>query len=327
MGCLSIETPRLSELCDSDIKKLVATFVHRQFGQSKRISEKDKKSVERFLSEQLQQERVRYQSMMSSSQAPSSRQSSVSCEEEDVFQAAEIQEHLFRIHMKIEPHLNDETEHSVNSVRERVLPDDLSFDTIHKEMEQLSKKLYGLEGEVRRCMEHFKPEVQQTPLSELVGRMHEVLRKQLRELTEEKEHTHRLLNEVDGYSDHIEKLEKERQEYRLQINALHQDMAKLRQDKMALADRCAHLEKVNRQHMEKENTLDNLRSIMKDLRSNATPRQALLEEGIKPSTIRRSVRAAAVRPSGNYPVYQRRYTQGSRPVPKKKSNFTGSNKN
>ena len=35
------------DMVDGDIKKLVQAFVHKQFGQSKRISEKDKKSVER----------------------------------------------------------------------------------------------------------------------------------------------------------------------------------------------------------------------------------------------------------------------------------------
>nr|KAG5699940.1 hypothetical protein BaRGS_018239 [Batillaria attramentaria] len=256
------ESPRRTELCDSDIKKLVATFVHRHFGQSKRISEKDKKSVEKFISEQLQQERVRYQSMLSSAHTTTCA-SSVSDGDDDVFQSAEVQEHLFRIHMKIERHLNDNEENN-NSVRDRILPDDLTFETIHKEMDLLAKKIYRLEREIQTCMGYFKPEVHDTPLSELVGKMHEVLRKQQRELTEQQDQTQRLLDEVDGYSNHIEKLEKERQEYRLQINALHQDMGKLRQEKMTLVDRCAHLEKVNRQHIEKENTLDNLRSIMKD---------------------------------------------------------------
>lgn len=310
-----------------DIKKLVASFVHRQFGQSKRVSEKDKKAVERFVSEQLQQERNRYQSMINSTQPPSCPSSMA--EEDEVFQAMEIQEHLFKIHMKIEPHLNQEEEeedHDNAGIRERVLPDDLSFEVIHKEMDRLSKRLYRLEGLVRTSMEHFKPEVQHTPLPELVGRMHKVLQRQQSELEETEAQNRRLLDEVHEYSDHIEKLEKERKEYRAQVNVLHQDMAKVRQEKMALQERCLQLEKSQKDRMEKESTLDNLRLIVKDLRSNGlTPRQTIMEEGARGSQVRRSMRASQMKQVVGYPLYARRYTPNPRATTKKKTNNAMSN--
>ncbi|XP_005107429.2 uncharacterized protein LOC101846089 [Aplysia californica] len=55
---LSSSTPALQDGVDGDIKKLVAAFIHRQFGQSKRISEKDKKSLEKFVNGQIQRERT-----------------------------------------------------------------------------------------------------------------------------------------------------------------------------------------------------------------------------------------------------------------------------
>ena len=311
-----------------DIKKLVASFVHRQFGQSKRVSEKDKKAVERFVSEQLQQERNRYQSMLASARPPSCP-SSMS-EEDEVFKAMDIQEHLFRIHMKIEPHLNqeeeDQGENNNSGIRERVLPDDLSFEVIHNEMDRLSKRLYRLEGLIRNSMEYFTPEVHRRPLPELVGRMHEVLRKQQRELEETEEQNRRLLDEVHDYSDHIEKLEKERQEYRAQVNVLHQDMAKVRQEKLALHERVVQLEKSQKERMEKESTLDNLRLIVKDLRSNGlTPRQTIMEEGARGSQVRRSMRASQVKQMVGYPLYARRYTTNTRAATKKKNNNASSN--
>jgi hypothetical protein len=51
-------TPRPLEVnADPDIKTKVGTFIHKQFGQSKRISQQDKKIMEKWLSEQLQAER------------------------------------------------------------------------------------------------------------------------------------------------------------------------------------------------------------------------------------------------------------------------------
>ena len=347
-------TPRLSsEGCDVDIKKLVASFVHRQFGQSKRVSEKDKKAVERFVGEQLQQERSRYQSMLPSTPRPSC--SSPLTEEDDVFPALQIQEHLFRIHMKIEPHLNREAEeeeeeerkdkgegedgegegegegkHSSSGttiIRERVLPDDLSFEVIHAEMERLSKRLYRLDGLVRRSLKYFKPEARRAaPLPELVGRMHDALRRQQRELEEADEQRNRFLDEVHDYSQHIEKLERERQEYRAQVNVLHQDMAKVRQEKMALQERCLQLERSHKERLEKESTLDNLRHLVKDLRSNGmTPRSTtILEEGgvggPRGAQVRRSMRASqAKQVVSGYPLYTRRYTPNARAAAKKKN--------
>ncbi|XP_076437956.1 uncharacterized protein LOC143277103 [Babylonia areolata] len=352
---------------DGDIKKLVASFVHRQFGQSKRISEKDKKAVERFVADQLQRERTRYQNMLPPTQhftSSSSCPSSMSEGDEEVFDAVEIQEHLFKIHMKIEPHLNDPdlrssttttaittttTSNSSNSssssniiinsnngVRERILPDDLSFEIIHKEMDLLCKKVHRLEEQVRQSMKHFTPEVQQTPLPELVSKMHEVLKKQHRELEETGDHNRRLLDEVERYCDHIDKLEKERREYRAQVNVLHQDMAKLRQDKMALQDRYNDLERSHKERLEKESTLDNLRLIVKDLRSHngLTPRHNGLttprtEEGVggRSGQGRRSMRASQMKQGVSYPLYGRRYTTNTRTVVKKgKGNLSSSNK-
>ena len=45
---------------DSDIKTRVGQFIHKQFGHSKRISQTDKKMMEKWLSEQIHVEHKRY---------------------------------------------------------------------------------------------------------------------------------------------------------------------------------------------------------------------------------------------------------------------------
>ncbi|KAL8619315.1 hypothetical protein ACOMHN_056959 [Nucella lapillus] len=291
-----IGTPGVLEGCDGDIKKIVASFVHRQFGQSKRISEKDKMAVERFVSEQLWGKSVWGWGGggMCLVGGVYGKLEEEEVGDEEVFEAVEVQDHLFRIHLKIKPHLHDpdlptpsplpEGDHNnidnnssssnnniiiINSgcggIRERLLPDDLSFEIIHKEMDRLCLKLRTLEDQVRQSMGHFKAEVQETSLPELVGRMHQVLRKQQTELEETENHNRRLLDEVHRYSDHIEKLEKERKDYRAQVNVLHQDMAKLRQEKKSLQERFWDLEQSHKERLEKESTLDNLRLMVRDL--------------------------------------------------------------
>ncbi|RUS89590.1 hypothetical protein EGW08_002608 [Elysia chlorotica] len=88
-GQARISSPGLQgvDLVDGDIRKIVQAFVHRQFGQSKRISEKDKKSVERFVSDQIQRERTRFLSMLSSS--PGTPCSDMGSTSDNVFQATE----------------------------------------------------------------------------------------------------------------------------------------------------------------------------------------------------------------------------------------------
>jgi hypothetical protein len=74
----------------------------------------DKKAVERFVSEQLQQERVRYQTMLSTSVRPETRASDIS-DVDDVFRNCEVQEHLFKIHVKVEPHLKQDDDEEANN--------------------------------------------------------------------------------------------------------------------------------------------------------------------------------------------------------------------
>ncbi|XP_050389534.1 death domain-containing protein CRADD-like [Patella vulgata] len=47
----------------NDIRKKVRTFVHKQFGQSKKLAEKDKKLITNWMTDQITNERLRLQSI------------------------------------------------------------------------------------------------------------------------------------------------------------------------------------------------------------------------------------------------------------------------
>ncbi|GFO05834.1 casp2 and ripk1 domain containing adaptor with death domain [Plakobranchus ocellatus] len=271
------------EFVDGDIKKMVQAFVHKQFGHSKRISEKDKKSVERFVSDQIQRERTRYLSMLSSS-SPGTPCSDMGSTSDNVFQATEIQDHLFSIHMKLEPHVTDRSGKAATSnnyhqnnnpnnnnnhstgctcdggdthencfhsnassynhhIVHKLMPEDMDFQLISKEVEEVVRHVELLEAKISDSLALFDPRLHGQPLAALIER---ILRRCDRLEVEQRSERDRvcdLLDECHKYSDHIEVMEKERAELRKQITAVYQDMGTLRQEKAELKDKLRQMEK------------------------------------------------------------------------------------
>ncbi|GFR75795.1 CASP2 and RIPK1 domain containing adaptor with death domain [Elysia marginata] len=271
------------DFVDGDIKKLVQAFVHKQFGQSKRISEKDKKSVERFVSDQIQRERTRYLSMLSST--PSTPCSDMGSASDNVFQATEIQDHLFSIHMKLEPHVtsikassnksntttttNTTNNNSISNAQctscscdggdthehcifhnhqlqpknQKLMPEDMDFQLVAKEVEEVVRHVELLEAKLADGLALFDPRLHNQPIASLIELVMRRCDRLEEELGAERDRVSDLLEECHKYSEHIELLEKERGELRKQITAIYQDMGTLRQQKAELRDKLRQAEK------------------------------------------------------------------------------------
>lgn len=278
---MSTDVESLPNTYDEDIRKLVAMFIHRQFGHSRKMSEKDKKAIDKFMTSQLQMERIRYQLMLSSKDVTMVSTSSKSSGDSDVFLKNDIQQHLFDIHMRIERHLSMKEEYCELAINQ-MIRDEIDFEIIHKGIDKLIEEIRVLEEQIVKSKKYFKPEVSNTPLPDLIAKLHELLFMQQKDLAERKEQINKLTNEVNNYSIYIDKLEKDREKQRCHTNELEQEIAKL---------------KAENQILEGSKMLSGEKL---DVLPQATPRQGKGDGSTQVLVVKRAMRGSQVKQGGNY---------------------------
>ncbi|XP_060569375.1 uncharacterized protein LOC132727803 [Ruditapes philippinarum] len=278
-------TPRPLEVnADPDIKTKVGTFIHKQFGQSKRISQQDKKIMEKWLSEQLQAERkIR------------AKKSSISTEEEMQDRSActspdPIQGDLQKVYNKVRDenlsdllnsahaskHFEGENESKGSDEIDASFKNDTPMDMatvvtkLDMEIDKLINRMNHMEGLLTQC--HYilgdPDRKQKLPTlikdSQMEGKQFE------RELNKEKAKTEKMLHELYDYCKSINKLENVRQQQRTNIEKNSEEIERLKAENAVLREKCTMLETVNNKHLEKEKTLNNLKKMVDDLRSSHT---------------------------------------------------------
>ncbi|XP_067664886.1 putative leucine-rich repeat-containing protein DDB_G0290503 [Haliotis asinina] len=326
-----IETPQHTEKTDSDIRKRVGTFVHKQFGQSKRVSQNDKKALEKFLNEQLHDERIRLQSLAEKPESLAETET-----ESVVSQVSDVHQKLFEIHVILEPHLKGKARKDFSNL----LPEDMTFDIIQKEIRCILENLNRAEEELTKCLKLpglYEDEDDSLTLCLYVEKLIEKAEDQQEKLHTQETRLTELQSELNEYSIHIHKLESERTTSRSKIELLAKEVSQLRHDKFKLDERNAQLEKIHQQHLEKEKTLENLKSVVKELQaSKNNSSSGYIEDGVnvrsrevnglRNSIVRRTFRTtgerfgrAAPKPTHNYQLARTRYTVRS--TTKKKPNL------
>ncbi|XP_071099212.1 interaptin-like [Haliotis cracherodii] len=325
------DAPQHQDKPDCDIRKRVGTFVHKQFGQSKRVSQNDKKAVERFLNEQLNDERIRLQSLAEKPESlPDTETESV------VSQVSDVQQKLFEIHVILEPYLQSKAQKEFNNL----LPEDMTFEIIQKEIRSVLENLNRAEKELTECSKLpglHGDEEDKLPLCSYIEKLIEKVEDQQEKLQSQETRLTELQGELNGYSIHIDRLESERGTSRSKIQLLSKEVSQLRHDKFKLEERNAQLEKIHQQHLEKEKTLENLKSVVRELQASKTCNssgniddsqnvRSREVNGLRSSIIRRTFRTTGERfgrttpkPIHNYQLARTRYTV--RNTTKKKANL------
>lgn len=260
------------------------TFVHHQFGQSRRITEKDKRAMEKFLSAQLHLERVRYQSMLPST--PSSSDISMTSDGNtyDVLRDPEVQVRLLNIFLQIEQQLDGDNE---NHDSGKMLPDELTFEKVQCEVDKLIHKLNTQEKIILKCIDCFTTEDRRSPqiLPELITSAQTRLSQHKKEIEDLRVKVTELNADLNEYAEDIYKLEKGRDQSRRQMVALERENIKLREENKALVEKCTRLEHTIQEQTEKDNDANH---------------KSLTEETMKQSIVKRPIKIVQTKQSVNY---------------------------
>ncbi|XP_041360471.1 uncharacterized protein LOC121376764 [Gigantopelta aegis] len=254
-------------IAEPDTKKKVSYFVHRQFGTSKRISQNDKKALEKWLNEQLNEERKR---LLSLTDRPEIESVDSSDSESEDSTTQNIQQELYNLHIKLEDYLLKDRKYK----NMQYLPEDMTFETVSKEVDVVLKIIDSLEKQIQNSLQNFSTTEQHKPLSDLVESLVARYVEQEDIHNKDSKHIKELHKKLDEYLDHIDTVENQRKTYREKADILSKEVSQLRNENYNLQEKCSMLEKAQLQHLEKEKTLLNLKKMVGELQASQTFRAA-----------------------------------------------------
>ncbi|KAK6168179.1 hypothetical protein SNE40_022057 [Patella caerulea] len=291
-----------SENVLNDIRKKVRTFVHKQFGQSKKLAEKDKKLITNWMTDQITNERLRLQSI-SASESCNDHESDP---EDDKYNQSRVQDELYKLHLKLEPFLlrKDDTE-SMSRNSHHI--EDMTFSLLSEELDQVCLILCHLQDEIDASLDQFESCVRDKGLQVLVESLILKYNNQNESLDKEGKRNTELMNDLSEYSEEIHKLETERANMRRQIDFMHKDLSLLRHDKFKAQEDVKHLNNKNHQHIQ---TIDNLESKIQELQSSkSTKDKSSYRFEHSQSPVRRSQQSPQKAVNFNTPIFSKRSGQ------------------
>ncbi|XP_062577301.1 uncharacterized protein LOC134239154 [Saccostrea cucullata] len=272
---------------EPDIKARVSTFVHKQFGQSKRISENDKKSILRWMSVQLQMERKRTVSASSSRTnssmaTPPPMVDEATTTEDLIIDENRISERLFhkrvqqiseKLHQMKKLSNNDflngnETDNKNCKDNGKKSTTPSSFDLILAEVDKLVEKVEKMENEINKCHIMLGDREKNMSLSLLIYDLSLSGKNKDKDLQSEKNKSEKMLTELYEYSKKVTKLEQVRHQMKQVIDNQAEEMNKYKAENTRLKDQIIKLEQINMMHVEKQKTLENLRNMVREIQSS-----------------------------------------------------------
>lgn len=277
---------------DTDIKDKVNAFLHKQFGQSKKISHQDKKAMEKWMQEQLSTER---KNKAGKSNNDNFEDSGVcGCFNPDqIYDALEalylnmkgaIIEHQWYNEQPKKPTDDEQNSNIYDSDTANTRADNCTsvISKLAEEIETLFSKTNQMEKCLRQCHEMLNDpdmkhdlsnlikDAQITNIEKMKQEMEQEKKKLLEQQKKEKDKYDSTVQELYNFSTSISKLESHRAQLRYQIEQLSAENNSLKQNIMDLNEKYTALEETNLRHLEKEKTIQDLKKLIEALQSRPT---------------------------------------------------------
>lgn len=236
---------------DPQIKSQVEQFVQRQFCLSRKMSETDKRAVENFLCKQMQK--------------LLQRQSALEMDK------ATIKQWLLDVNNKLKVHVEDqEKEIHINqdSVDSAHTEETINMKTLERQINLLLNKLNKLDAQVGRCYELFDDTNRKTLLQNHIEDLMEKFEILCHEVKSQKKKEDQMSEEIYNLTMEMKTSEQKQQLKDIQLEVKSKQITSLQQDIKKFKGDIEILNAINRQHLEKEKTLDDLRQIVEELQKS-----------------------------------------------------------
>ncbi|KAK3586920.1 hypothetical protein CHS0354_008516 [Potamilus streckersoni] len=197
----------VDQSADLDIKTKVGMFVHKQFGQRRRIHKADIKAMEKWLADQIQQERKFIRPFDCESDISTLGKASNSVPLE-VLQA-EFQNKLNEMHKKCEPHLNQVQCEVKNNETDTLsacdTPSDVTLAIIETDLDLILDMLAKCKSQISEIYELLGDPEKKSLIINLVKEIKNKQEQYEKDLNQEKQRTIDLVNEIKNQQEQYEK--------------------------------------------------------------------------------------------------------------------------
>ena len=234
-------------------KEKVAIYVHEHFGTSKRFCEDDKKDIRKFLLKQIRQNKDEVDGGLH-------RQDSMETDSnfDDLLQKDIENDLLKRVYELLMKTQNKDGDNAAPCE----MPQEFNIDMIEDKVNELNGKVTQLEGQIEECYNVIGVENKNVPLQELV-----------QTLAKDQQKALKLQQDLDNLEKHRKAMDIKLEVTQAELSRKVKEMAsieheneKLYLQKKELKDKCEKLEKIHLKHMEKQQTLMALKSMVSELR-------------------------------------------------------------
>ncbi|KAJ8321912.1 hypothetical protein KUTeg_000383 [Tegillarca granosa] len=281
---------------DSQLKTQVEQFVQSQFCLSRKMSETDKHSVENFLCKQMQK--------------LLQRQSALEMDK------AVTKQWLLDMNNKLKAHVEEqEINKNQDSMDTSHTEETINMKSLERQINLLLNKLNKLDAQVSRCYELFHDSIRKTLLQNHIDDLMEKCEILCCEIKSQKKKEDEMSEEIYNLKMDMKTSEKKQQFKDIDLEVKSKQITSLQHDIKNYKGEIERLNVINRQHLEKEKTLDDLKNIIDDLkysRENMKDENILLrqrlevyEQGSPKTSPRRAGTSTRMSSSKNFKYSQR----------------------
>lgn len=236
-------------------KDKVAIYVHEHFGTSKRFCEDDKKDIGRFLLKQIRQNKDKDEV-----DGRLHRQDSIESDSdtEEVAVRKDVENELLKkVYELLIKSLNKDGDNAAPCE----IPQEFNIDMIEDKVNELNGKVTQLQEQIEECYNAIGVENKDVPLQELVQK-----------LAKDQQRAVKLQQDLDNLEKHRKAIDIKLEVTQAELSRKIKEMAsfeheneKLHLQKKELKEKCEQLEKIHLKHVEKQQTLIALKSLVSEL--------------------------------------------------------------
>ncbi|OWF44624.1 uncharacterized protein LOC110458098 [Mizuhopecten yessoensis] len=263
---LSLGSPTDEEEEMSDVRSRVTTFMSRNFGLNRKLSQADKRAIEQFITDQAKIECVKQRTLSASTANEDEIESS------DVFELSEIvKKNLFDCYIKMNVHMkalyvgDDKVFDDSNP---GVTESAMTFNLIQQQIDAVLNRLEKVEDQISQCYDTLSDTERTEPLSKHIDRLVIQLISNEQLLDDERKKTEKMTDEFYILSMKYKKLLQNSQLKDVELEVKKNQVTNLQREVIALQKEVDRLEGVHKIHLEKEKTLANLKEMVEGLKTS-----------------------------------------------------------
>ncbi|XP_033726968.1 uncharacterized protein LOC117316472 [Pecten maximus] len=249
-----------------EIRSRVTTFMNRNFGLNRKLSQADKRAIEQFITDQAKIEREKQRTTSTSTTNEDAMESP------DIFESSDIvKKNLFDCYIKMNVHmkaLHNGDEKQLAGRDEGVTESSMTFNILQLQIDTLLNRLEKVEDQISQCYDSLSDNERCDPLSKHIDSLIFQLTSNEKLLEDELRKTETMTDELYILSMDNKKMLQKSQLRDVELEVKRNQVTNLQREVIASQKEIDRLTGMHKQHLEKEKTLINLREMVEDLKSS-----------------------------------------------------------